>query len=123
MWATRSFTGVQLRASSVAPKSHGSCRQKSGRIGRHAGQQPGGMRQTRRVAKMILGVEKKLSWPAFLMGVLAIFLLAQAEQAQSPARDVPPPPPLGTANRRNGGGGGKSLTDDCACTAGANRKM
>ena len=27
-----------------------------------------------RVSKMILGVEKKLLWPAFLMGVLAIFL-------------------------------------------------
>src|ERR1041385_6143133 len=94
MWATRSFTGVQLRASSVAPKSHGSCRQKSGRIGRHAGQQPGGMRQTRRVAKMILGVEKKLSWPAFLMGVLAIFLFAPAVQAQSSVKDLPPPPPL-----------------------------
>src|ERR1041385_2543365 len=93
MWATRSFTGVQLRASSVAPKSHGSCRQKSGRIGRHAGQQPGGMRQTRMVSKMILGVEKKLSWPAFLIGVLAIFLFAPAVQAQSSVKDLPPPPP------------------------------
>jgi len=95
MWAVRSFTGVQLRVSSVAPKSHGSCRQKSGRIGRHAGQQqPGGMMQTRRVSKMILGVEKKLLWPAFLMGVLAIFLFAPATQAQSSVKDLPPPPPV-----------------------------
>jgi len=43
---------------------------------------------------MILGVEKKLSWPAFLMGVLAIFLFAPAVQAQSSVKDLPPPPPL-----------------------------
>src|SRR5215216_2640048 len=50
------------------------------------------MRQTRRVPKMILGVEKKLLWPAFLMGVLAIFLFAPTAQAQS-VKDLPPPPP------------------------------
>src|ERR1043165_5178356 len=76
----------------MAPKSHGSCRQKSGRIGRHAGQQIGGMKQTRRVSKMILGVEKKLLWPAFLIGVLAIFLSGPTAQAQS-VKDLPPPPP------------------------------
>src|ERR1044071_8084519 len=76
----------------MAPKSHGSCRQKSGRIGRHASQHPGGMRQTRRVSKMILGVEKKLLWPAFLVGVLAIFLSGPTAQAQS-VKDLPPPPP------------------------------
>ena len=43
---------------------------------------------------MILGVEKKLSWPAFLIGVLAIFLFAPAVQAQSSVKDLPPPPPL-----------------------------
>ena len=53
----------------------------------------GGMRQTRRVSKMILGVEKKLLWPAFLIGVLAIFLSAPAVQAQS-VKDLPPPPPV-----------------------------
>src|ERR1051325_482305 len=78
----------------MAPKSHGSCRQKSGRIGKHAGQQLGGMNQARRVSKMILGVEKKLLWPAFLIGVLAIFLSAPATQAQSSVKDLPPPPPL-----------------------------
>ncbi len=42
---------------------------------------------------MILGVEKKFLWPAFLMGVLAIFLSAPTAQAQS-TKDLPPPPPL-----------------------------
>jgi len=41
---------------------------------------------------MILGVEKKLLWPAFLMGVLAIFLSGPAAQAQT-VKDLPPPPP------------------------------
>src|ERR1041385_8873965 len=95
MWTARSFTCVQLRVCRMAPKSHGSCRQKSGRIRRHAGQQQfGGMKQARRVSKMILGVEKRLLWPAFLIGVLAIFLSAPAAQAQSSVKDLPPPPPL-----------------------------
>jgi len=42
---------------------------------------------------MILGVEKKLLWPAFLMGVLALFLSTPTTQAQS-TKDLPPPPPL-----------------------------
>src|SRR5688500_5063749 len=42
---------------------------------------------------MILGVEKKLLWPAFLFGVLAIFLSAPTAQAQT-VKDLPPPPPL-----------------------------
>ena len=42
---------------------------------------------------MILGVEKKLLWPAFLMGMLAIFLSTPTAQAQS-TKDLPPPPPL-----------------------------
>ena len=37
---------------------------------------------------MILGVEKKLLWPAFLMGVLAIFLSAPTAQAQSSQRSA-----------------------------------
>jgi VWFA-related protein len=41
---------------------------------------------------MILGVEKKLLWPAILMGVLAIFLSAPTTPAQS-VKDLPPPPP------------------------------
>jgi hypothetical protein len=32
---------------------------------------------------MILGVEKKLLWPVFLMGVLAIFLSTPTAQAQT----------------------------------------
>ena len=52
----------------------------------------GGMRQTRRVSKMILGVEKKLLWPAVLIGVLAIFLSTPTAQGQS-TQDLPPPPP------------------------------
>jgi len=42
---------------------------------------------------MILGVEKKLLWPAFLIGVLALFLSTPTAQAQS-TKDLPPPPPL-----------------------------
>ena len=41
---------------------------------------------------MILGVEKKLLWPAFLVGVLALFLSTATTQAQS-VKDLPPPPP------------------------------
>ena len=43
--------------------------------------------------KMILGVEKKLLWPVFLLGVLAIFLSTPSVQGQS-TKDMPPPPPL-----------------------------
>jgi Ca-activated chloride channel family protein len=43
---------------------------------------------------MILGVEKKLWRPAFLLGVLAIFLsVLSSAQAQS-VKELPPPPPL-----------------------------
>jgi hypothetical protein len=42
---------------------------------------------------MISGVEKKLLWPAILMGVLAIFLSIPTVQAQT-VKDMPPPPPL-----------------------------
>ena len=42
---------------------------------------------------MILGVEKKLLWPAFLFGVLAIFLSIPTVQGQT-VKDLPPPPPL-----------------------------
>jgi len=41
---------------------------------------------------MILGVEEKLRRPAFLLGVLAIFLSVPTVQAQS-VKDLPPPPP------------------------------
>jgi VWFA-related protein len=40
---------------------------------------------------MILGVEKKLLGPAFLMGVLALFLSTPIAQAQG-VKDLPPPP-------------------------------
>src|SRR6185295_397633 len=43
---------------------------------------------------MILGVEKKLLWPAFLMGVLALFLSTPTALAQKTVKDLPPPPPL-----------------------------
>ena len=42
---------------------------------------------------MILGVEKKLLRPAFLIGVLALFLSVPAVLGQS-VKDLPPPPPL-----------------------------
>src|SRR5215212_12040627 len=51
------------------------------------------MIQGSRVTKMILGVEEKILWPAFLIGVLAIFLSTPTVQAQS-VKDLPPPPPL-----------------------------
>jgi len=41
---------------------------------------------------MILGVENKFLQPAFLLGVLAVFLCLPAVQAQS-VKDLPPPPP------------------------------
>lgn len=42
---------------------------------------------------MILGVEKKVLWPAFLIGVLALFLFTPTAHAQT-TKDLPPPPPL-----------------------------
>jgi len=42
---------------------------------------------------MILGVEKKLLRPAFLFGVLAIFLCVPTVRAQQSVKDLPPPPP------------------------------
>ena len=42
---------------------------------------------------MILGVEKKFLRPAFLIGVLALFLSGPAVLGQS-TKDLPPPPPL-----------------------------
>src|SRR5688572_11212523 len=44
---------------------------------------------------MMLGVEKRLWRPAFLMGVLAVFLSLPAlvAQAQKRLKDMPPPPP------------------------------
>ena len=41
---------------------------------------------------MILGVEKKLLWPAFLVGVLALFMFTPAAQGQG-VKNLPPPPP------------------------------
>lgn len=45
---------------------------------------------------MMLGVEKRLWRPAFLLGVLAVFvsLTAVVVQAQKRLKDMPPPPPL-----------------------------
>lgn len=42
---------------------------------------------------MILGNREKLLRPAFLLGVLALFLSVPATQAQT-VKDLPPPPPL-----------------------------
>jgi Ca-activated chloride channel family protein len=42
---------------------------------------------------MILGVEKKLLWPAFLVGVLALFLSTPTTLGQT-VNDLPPPPPV-----------------------------
>lgn len=42
---------------------------------------------------MILGVERKFLRPAFLLGVLALFMSAPAVLAQS-VKDLPPPPPV-----------------------------
>ena len=42
---------------------------------------------------MIWGVEKKFLRPAFLLGLLAVFLCAATAQGQT-VKDLPPPPPL-----------------------------
>lgn len=42
---------------------------------------------------MNFGVEKKLLWPAFLIGVLAFFLSVPTVLGQS-TKDLPPPPPV-----------------------------
>ena len=44
-----------------------------------------------RVSKMKFGVEKLL-WPAFLIGVLALFLFVPTAQGQGGTKDLPPPP-------------------------------
>ena len=45
-----------------------------------------------RVSKMKFGVEEKILWPAFLIGVLALFLFVPTAQAQG-TKTLPPPPP------------------------------
>src|SRR6185369_10536800 len=45
-----------------------------------------------RVSKMKFGVEEKILWPAFLIGVLALFLFVPTAQAQG-TKNLPPPPP------------------------------
>ena len=47
-----------------------------------------------RVSKMKFGVEEKLLWPAFLIGVLALFLSVPTAHGQGGVKDMPPPPPL-----------------------------
>jgi Ca-activated chloride channel family protein len=41
---------------------------------------------------MKFGVEEKLLWPAFLMGVLALFLFVPVAHGQGGTKDLPPPP-------------------------------
>lgn len=43
---------------------------------------------------MKFGVEEKILWPAFLIGVLALFLSVPTVQGQRGLKDMPPPPPL-----------------------------
>ena len=43
---------------------------------------------------MKFGVQEKILWPAFLIGVLAIFLSVPSVHAQGGLKDMPPPPPL-----------------------------
>jgi VWFA-related protein len=54
------------------------------------------MQRLEGVTVMMLGVEKRLWRPAFLLGVLAVFvsLPALVVQAQKRLKDMPPPPPL-----------------------------
>jgi Ca-activated chloride channel family protein len=42
---------------------------------------------------MKLGVEEKILWPAFLIGVLAIFLSVPTVHGQRGLKEMPPPPP------------------------------
>src|ERR1041385_5897769 len=43
---------------------------------------------------MILGAKEKLLWPAFLIGVLALFLSVPTAHGQGSVKDMPPPPPV-----------------------------
>jgi len=43
---------------------------------------------------MKFGVKEKILWPAFLIGVLAIFLSVPTAHGQRGLKDMPPPPPL-----------------------------
>jgi len=43
---------------------------------------------------MKFGVQEEILWPAFLIGVLAIFLSVPSVHAQCGLKDMPPPPPL-----------------------------
>jgi Ca-activated chloride channel homolog len=45
-----------------------------------------------RVSNMKFGVEEKILWPAFLIGVLALFISVPTAQAQG-TQNLPPPPP------------------------------
>ena len=45
-----------------------------------------------RVSNMKFGVEEKILWPVFLIGVLALFLFVPTAQAQG-TKNLPPPPP------------------------------
>jgi VWFA-related protein len=46
-----------------------------------------------RVSMMKFGVEEKILWPAFLIGVLAIFLSVPTVHGQRGLKEMPPPPP------------------------------
>jgi Ca-activated chloride channel family protein len=82
---------MQLSTRDWTTKSHVSCRQGNVRLGRHAGQQAGGM---------MMGSMDKVIWgkfmrPAFLFGVLAVLLsVAAAHASGQTIKDLPPPPPV-----------------------------
>jgi hypothetical protein len=59
---------------------------------------------------MMLGVEKRLLRPVFLLGVLAVFLFIPVAQAQS-VKDLPPPPPLWKAKPTSSRRGRKTAGD------------
>src|SRR5258705_11780776 len=81
---------MQLRGYTWHQRVHESCRQENGRLGRHAGQQAGGMMIGSMTVKVIWG---KLMRLAFLLGVLALFLCVPAASGQT-IKDMPPPPPV-----------------------------
>jgi Ca-activated chloride channel homolog len=86
---------MQLSRGQLAPKSFESCRQESVKLEEMNAGRAGGMRRSLMSVQMILQVWGKLLRPAFLPGVLAIFLFLSGANAQT-IRDMPPPPPVPT---------------------------
>lgn len=87
---------MQLRRGYLAPKRHVHAVAKNGRLDDTQAGRPGGLRQGSIGVQMNLMFRGKVLRPAFLTGVLAIFLFVAGANAQQTIRDMPPPPPVPT---------------------------